>query len=63
VLFRSLAEYGLVNTVEVTVVPILLGTGVPLLPGAANRMKLSLTNHKVCKTGIVSLEYFINSVR
>ena len=58
-LFRSLAEDGLVNTVEVTVVPILLGTGVPLLPDTANRIKLSLTNHKVYKTGIVSLEYLI----
>jgi dihydrofolate reductase len=58
-LFRSLAEGGLVNTVEVTVVPILLGTGVPLLPHTPNRIKLSLTSHKVYKSGLISLEYLI----
>jgi dihydrofolate reductase len=31
-LFRSLAEAGLVDTVEVGVVPILLGSGIPLAP-------------------------------
>jgi dihydrofolate reductase len=58
-LFRSLAQDGLVDTVEVAIVPILLGAGVPLLPSPANRIKLSLTAHKVHKTGIVSLEYAI----
>jgi dihydrofolate reductase len=58
-LFRSLAEDGLVDTVEVTIVPILLGAGVPLLPSPANRIKLSLTAHRVYPTGIVSLEYAI----
>lgn len=58
-LFRSLAEGGLVDTVEVRVFPILLGAGVPLLPSAANRIKLSLTAHRVYRTGIVSLEYAI----
>ncbi|MGD1073869.1 MAG: dihydrofolate reductase family protein [Bryobacteraceae bacterium] len=58
-LFRSLAEDGLVDTVEVSIVPILLGAGVPLLPSPANRIKLSLTAHRVYPTGIVSLEYAI----
>jgi len=58
-LFGSLAEDGLVDTVEVAIVPILLGTGVPLLPNPANRINLSLTSHKVYKTGVVSLEYAI----
>jgi dihydrofolate reductase len=58
-LFRSLAEDGLVDTVEVAIVPILLGAGVPLSPNPANRIKLSLTAHKIYKTGIVSLEYAI----
>jgi dihydrofolate reductase len=31
-LFRSLLEGGLVDAVEVTVVPVLLGEGIPLLP-------------------------------
>jgi dihydrofolate reductase len=56
-LFRSLAEAGCVDTVEVAVVPVLLGGGIPLLPPPANRVKLKLIGHKVYKTGIVALEY------
>jgi dihydrofolate reductase len=59
-LFRSLARAGLVNTVEVAVVPVLLGGGVPLFPPRAERMKLKLTGHKVYrKAGVVSLEYAV----
>src|SRR2546423_9357464 len=38
VLFRLLLDAGLVDTVEVAVIPVLLGEGIPLLPpgGAAN---------------------------
>ncbi len=59
-LFRSLAELGLVDTVEVAVMPVLLGEGVPLLPGPAKRVTLKLTGHKLyAKTGIMSLEYAV----
>lgn len=58
-LFRSLAQDGLVDTVEVAIVPILLGAGVPLLPSPATGIKLLLTAHKIHKSGIVSLEYAI----
>jgi dihydrofolate reductase len=58
-LFRSLAVEALVDSVEVAVVPVLLGGGVPLLPGPAHRIKLSLTAHRTYKTGVVSLEYAI----
>jgi len=59
-LFRSLAAAGLVDTVEVAVVPVLLGGGIPLLPSPAKQVKLKLLSHKVYKkTGIVSLEYAI----
>ena len=59
-LFRSLAELGLVDTVEVAVIPVILGEGVPLLPAPAKRVTLKLTGHKLyAKTGIVSLEYAV----
>ncbi len=57
VLFRSLLELGLVDKVGVAVMPVLLGGGIPLLPAPAQRAKLKLTEHKVYKSGIVSLEY------
>jgi dihydrofolate reductase len=59
-LFRSFAELGLVDTVEVAVMPVLLGEGVPLLPPPAKRVALKLTGHKLyAQTGIISLEYAV----
>jgi dihydrofolate reductase len=60
-LFRSLLDAGLVDTVEVAVMPVLLGEGIPLLPPPARQTKLKLTGHKVYKTGIVSLEYAVQN--
>jgi dihydrofolate reductase len=57
-LFRSLLELKLVDSVEVAVIPVLLGGGIPLLPHPAKQAKLKLLNHRVYKkTGTVSLEY------
>jgi dihydrofolate reductase len=56
-LFRDFLQAGFVDTVEVSIVPILLGGGVPFLPVPADRTKLQLTSHQVYKTGIVSLKY------
>jgi dihydrofolate reductase len=57
-LFRSFAELGLVDAIEVAVIPVLLGDGVPLLPPPARRVTLKLTSHRLySKTGIMSLEY------
>ena len=58
-LFRSLLDAGLVDTVEVAVMPVLLGGGIPLLPPPAERAKLKLTGQKVYKAGIVLLEYAV----
>jgi dihydrofolate reductase len=57
ILFRSLLDAGLVDTVEVGVIPVLLGDGVPLLPpGAAT--KLVLADQKILPaSGIVVLAY------
>jgi dihydrofolate reductase len=57
VLFRSFLEAELVDTVEVAVIPVLLGGGIPLLAAPAKQAKLELTGHKVYKSGIVVLEY------
>ena len=58
-LFGSLLAAKLVDTVEVAIIPVLLGGGVPLLPSPADQTKLKLTSHKIYKTGIVSLDYAI----
>jgi dihydrofolate reductase len=58
-LFGSLLAAALVDTVEIAVIPVLLGGGIPLLASPAKITKLNLTRHKIYKTGIVSLEYAI----
>ena len=59
-LFRSLLAAGLVDRVEVSVIPILLGGGVPLLPPPAGRAILKLRKHRLYeKTGTIGLEYDI----
>jgi dihydrofolate reductase len=61
VLFRSLLAARLVDSVEVAVVPVLIGGGIPLRPPPAERVKLKLLGSKVYKTtGIVSLEYAVD---
>ncbi len=57
-LFQSLLEAGQVDTVEVAIVPVLLGGGIPLLPSPAERSRLKLTGHRIySNSGIVALEY------
>ena len=61
-LFRSLLNAGLVDTVEVGVIPVLLGEGIPLLLPPGDRVKLRLTGSRVYeKTGTVSLEYAVEA--
>lgn len=57
-LFRSLLDAGLVDGVDVGVIPVLLGKGIPLLPASAGRTRLTLKSHRVYeKSGTVGLEY------
>ena len=58
-LFRTLVAAGLVDAVEVALMPVLLGGGIPLLPPPANQANLKLTGHKVRETGVVALEYAV----
>ena len=46
-LFASLLDLGLVDAVEVAVIPVLLGGGVPLLPHPAKHAQLKLVKHRV----------------
>jgi dihydrofolate reductase len=57
-LFRSLLSAGLVDEVSVSLVPVLLGGGIPFLPPPADRARLRLKTHRVYeKSGTVGLEY------
>jgi dihydrofolate reductase len=59
-LFSSFLALGLVDAVEVAIIPVLLGGGVPLLPHPATTAKLKLTKHRIYeKTGTVALEYLM----
>ena len=57
-LFRSLLAVGLVDRLEMSVIPVLLGGGIPLLPPPAGRVTLTLRNQRLYKkTGTLGLEY------
>jgi dihydrofolate reductase len=59
-LFATLLRFGLVDTVEVAIIPVLLGAGVPFLRNPQGRTDLRLVEHRVYPTtGTVSLSYVI----
>lgn len=61
-LFRELAAAGLVDGVDVAVIPVLLGGGVQLLPTPGPRLSLQLRAHRLYpKTGTLFLEYDVRS--
>ena len=58
-LFRTLLDAGLVDSVEVAVMPVLISEGIPLLP-PGSQATLKLSDHKVLpKSGIVALAYSV----
>lgn len=69
VLFRTLLEAGLVDRVEVAIIPVLLGQGIPLLPGfggSRGSAWQSLRLHSVEEmpsTGILLLKYDVEHAR
>jgi dihydrofolate reductase len=62
-LFRSLLDAGHVDTVEVALMPVLIGSGIPLLPPGA-LAKLELVDQKILPaSGIVFLSYRVRTRR
>jgi len=56
VLFRALLDAGLVDAVEVELMPVMLGSGTPLLP-EGRRQSLHLEESNALPSGIVMLSY------
>jgi dihydrofolate reductase len=62
-LTNSLLEIGLVDELQLSVHPLLLGKGKPLFQGFDERMKLNLLGVKDYSTGLVQLFYQVESRR
>ena len=59
-LFRQCIDLGLVDSVEVAIVPVMLGSGIPLLP-KGSRVTMTLTGHRTYEgSGTVLLEYALS---
>jgi dihydrofolate reductase len=56
-LFASLLAADLVDDIELAVMPVLLGGGVPLVSPGVPRSRLTLTRSSVSPSGIVNLRY------
>ena len=62
-LFGSLLAAGQVDRVEVTVIPILLGGGISMLPAGSVRALLALQHIEQYSSGQVSLHYAVANAR
>jgi dihydrofolate reductase len=60
VLFRTLVDAGLIDYVEVTVMPVMLGAGVPLLT-AGRQTQLQLEECRPYSNGAISLKYSVHT--
>jgi dihydrofolate reductase len=58
-LFRSLLDAGLVDTVEIAVMPVLLGSGIPLLPAGHSASLVLSEVKRLSSSGIVVLAYAV----
>jgi dihydrofolate reductase len=56
-LFRSFLELGAIDTVEVSVIPVMLGAGVPLFPPPYCPTQLKLSSTKIYRSGRIALTY------
>ena len=60
-LFASLLAAGLVDNIEVAVMPVLLGDGIPLVSAGTPRSRLTLRSSASSSAGIVTLNYEVLS--
>ena len=60
-LIRSFLDAGLVDEVTVTVIPVILGEGVPLFAGASGRHALRLEQSRELGAGIVQMRYSVRA--
>jgi dihydrofolate reductase len=58
-LFAQVLAWDLVDTVEPAILPVLLGGGVPLLPGTARPRRLELRSHQAYPGGMILAEYAV----
>lgn len=58
ILFRSLLDAGLVDRVEISLIPVLLGEGIPVVP-PGRRWPLMFKDSRTFPSGIVSLTYTV----
>jgi dihydrofolate reductase len=58
-LFRTLLDAGVVDTVELAVMPVLLGAGIPVLPAGASAKLVLSEVKRLPKSGIVFLAYSV----
>lgn len=58
-LFRSVLDAGLIDTIELAVIPILLSQGVPLLAPGERSPALQLTETKTLPSGTILLSYTV----
>ena len=59
-IFRGMLDAGLVDRVDVSIIPVLLGGGIPLVP-EGRRFPLEFKDSRTFPSGIVSLTYLIAS--
>ena len=58
IIFRSMLDAGLVDRVEISLIPVLLGEGIPVVP-AGRRCQLLFKDSRTFPSGIISLTYEI----
>lgn len=56
-LAREFLRENLVDRIDLGLMPVLLGEGIPLFPSGFPEQHFTLASHHACKSGIVSLSY------